>query len=601
MGKRVENLEELITSLSDEPPAIAAEYAVAVAGLTKDVRDLKALVIQNKPKQWHRDVKAAASLLEARAAVAYEEVDVVKASFKEAKRLNLQIENAMEAFEDLKKLVTDQDSNEQRKLHLQNLLLIIEDAGALYGANNESLKRFNTIKNEMFRVVSYDEGLNTSVQAAAAVSAAQLNSSMVSQEYIPKFNEKLLPSFSGDIKHWSAFRDQFREIIDTYKLSDLAARRWLCSKDVMKDKALVDFLLNMDYTTAMAELESRFSSRVLQTKRNLECLFTGAGKNFNYGSELVQLDMEVKGAVIYMEKLVNPVEHLTVQFLLTLAAKLPEKCRLEMERELAAMKEPDSKKLLNILSIHANMEVPKTAVPVIKKVANVVQQQGGGRNKKKYDQGNNDQAKSKLKCAFCQQSGHKTSMCEKWTGVDADSRLKHCRSKQICTICLSPKHVEKNHPGNSYPCSRDGCNMYHHPGLHDALANQSSAMAVIHQKNLVSCLGLQLLSINNIEAVVMHDTGANTNLVTEDFVRRAGVAIYRMTSQLDIVGSSLQSNRGCILLMVDVDNNQFYINAVVVDQINQATSALAPHLCAKEFGMKPEDLTKYMSVKLICC
>ena len=101
MGKRVENLEELITSLSDEPPAIAAEYAVAVTGLIKDVRDLKALVIQDKPKQWHRDVKAAASLLEARAAVAYEEVDVVKASFKEAKRLNLQIENAMEAFEDL--------------------------------------------------------------------------------------------------------------------------------------------------------------------------------------------------------------------------------------------------------------------------------------------------------------------------------------------------------------------------------------------------------------------------------------------------------------------------------------------------------------------
>ena len=54
MGKRVEDLEELVMSLSDDPPTNAAEYADAVAGLTKDVKDLKALVIQNKPKQWHK-------------------------------------------------------------------------------------------------------------------------------------------------------------------------------------------------------------------------------------------------------------------------------------------------------------------------------------------------------------------------------------------------------------------------------------------------------------------------------------------------------------------------------------------------------------------
>ena len=99
----------------------------------KDVKALKSLVIQNKPKQWHREVREEASMLEARAAVTYEDIEQVKTAYKELKRLNLQIENAIEAFENLKKLVADEDSNEQRKLHHQNLLLIIEDAGVVNG------------------------------------------------------------------------------------------------------------------------------------------------------------------------------------------------------------------------------------------------------------------------------------------------------------------------------------------------------------------------------------------------------------------------------------------------------------------------------------
>ena len=524
--------------------------------------------------------------MEARATVVYEEVDKVKTVFKEAKKVNSRIEVAIRAFDNLKEKVADEDSNDQRKLYHQRLLRIIEDAGVVSGASMDFVEKFNNTKYEMFEVVGYDEGLNTSVQSAGAGIPAQFNSSIISHESKPRFYEKLLPSFSGDIKNWAAFRDRFKEVVENFKLSELEAMGWLCSDVVMKDRSISEFLLNMDYADAMDHLEERYNSRILQTKRNLECLFIETGKKVNYGPELVKMEMELKGAVIYMEKLENPIEHLTVQFLIKLAKHFPDKCRLEMEREIAAMKEPDYKKLLEIVSIHAKMEPSKTDVPVVKRVANVVQQQGGGKNKKKYDQGNNDHVK---KCAFCQQPGHRTSACEKWTGMSAEHRLKHCTSKQICTICLSPKHVRKNHVGNSYPCSREGCEEIHHPGLHDALANHSSAMAVIHQKNLVSCLGLQLLSIHNIEAVVMHDTGANTNLVTEDFVRRTGVTINRMTSQLDIVGSSLQSNRGCTLLMVDVEGNEFYINAVVVDQINQATSALAPQLCAKEFGMKSQD------------
>ena len=86
--------------------------------------------------------------------------------------------------------------------------------------------------------------------------------------------------------------------------------------------------------------------------------------------------------------------------------------------------------------------------------------------------------------------------------------------------------------------------------------------------------------------------------MTESFARKAGVRIKRITSQLDIVGSSLQSNRGCTLIMIDVFGNQFYINAVVVDQINQATSALAPHLCAKEFDMNEENFDEIVDCQI---
>ena len=111
---------------------------------------------------------------------------------------------------------------------------------------------------------------------------------------------------------------------------------WLCSDVVMKDRSISEFLLNMDYADAMNHLEERYNSRILQTKRNLECLFTETGKKFNYGPELVKMEMELKGAVIYMEKLENPIEHLTVQFLIKLAKHLPDKCKFILVPEPAA-------------------------------------------------------------------------------------------------------------------------------------------------------------------------------------------------------------------------------------------------------------------------
>ena len=66
----------------------------------------------------------------------------------------------------------------------------------------------------MFKLIAYDEDINMSVNVAAVASAAQLNSSLIPHQHVLKFNEKILPSFSGNIKHWVAFRDQWKEIVE---------------------------------------------------------------------------------------------------------------------------------------------------------------------------------------------------------------------------------------------------------------------------------------------------------------------------------------------------------------------------------------------------
>ena len=137
MDQSVGNMEEKVADLSDDPPTDATEYALAVTELNKLVREYKALVIAEVPDTWHKSVKTSASAVEARATVVYEEVDKVKTVFKEAKRVNSQIEDAIEAFGILKEKVADEDSNEQRKLYHQRLLRIIEDAGVVSGATRD--------------------------------------------------------------------------------------------------------------------------------------------------------------------------------------------------------------------------------------------------------------------------------------------------------------------------------------------------------------------------------------------------------------------------------------------------------------------------------
>ena len=55
------------------------------------------------------------------------------------------------------------------------------------------MEKFNNMQDEMFEVVGYDEGLNTSVQSAGAGIPAHFNSSIITHEHKPRFYEKLLP------------------------------------------------------------------------------------------------------------------------------------------------------------------------------------------------------------------------------------------------------------------------------------------------------------------------------------------------------------------------------------------------------------------------
>ena len=177
--------------------------------LLKAKKDFKVLMVANRPdKSWHKEVKSDAGVLEALVIGSFDEIEQIETSFKETRRLSQQIEDAIESFEDLKIELSTGDSNKQCKRHHKTILLIIEDTGAVNGADHKSLKSFNAAKNGMFKLIDYDEDINTSVNVAAAVSAAQLNSSMLPQEPYQKFNKEILPFFNGDIKHWVAFRDK---------------------------------------------------------------------------------------------------------------------------------------------------------------------------------------------------------------------------------------------------------------------------------------------------------------------------------------------------------------------------------------------------------
>ena len=484
-----------------------------------------------------------------------------------------------EAIDSVNEIINDVDVTDKfgKKSLLLQILEIEKNLTDLGDFHQEKKKEFNNLKRSAKTMLAEDVDINESVAETPLNSTVTSNSQTAT-----RIIRETIPKFSGDISHFANFQASFKNYMETRGITDTEAGSWLCSEYVMKDSLLCPLLQNLTYAEMWEKLQNRYSSEVKATSRMLRCFKPDKNK-IKYGKDLELFSDEIEVAVRYLEKLDNPREALLVFLIESSESLLPEEVAKDQRRILANMKTANVQMLVDNINLHSKMTICKgvSAKPSANSAVNSEKNYG-----EKQSGSNRGSQNKKVSCNFCKKDNHKMYQCKKFLELSADKRLSHVLTKQMCTTCLSPYHVADNHPGTVYPCRTSGCDESHHSTLHEAMkTGKLGANMIIRCQGKVGYLGLQLVPVEDNEAVVLWDTGANVHLVTEEFVTKRGFKMKRTTTNLDTAGSSLVSDKSVLLPLVDREGNTFIIQASVVDSISECISALTPTLAGREFNM----------------
>ena len=95
---------------------------------------------------------------------------------------------------------------------------------------------------------------------------------------------------------------------------------------------------------------------------------------------------------------------------------------------------------------------------------------------------------------------------------------------------------------------------------------------------------MQKIPVKKSTAVVLWDSGSNTNLVTSKFVAEAKLKLDYRSLQIDIPGSQMESTRMCSVPLVDAEGNIDVVTAAVVEVISQDVHGYPAGDAAKVFG-----------------
>ena len=576
-----ENLAARLTELQ----GLLEEYVLADQGIRVTKRRRFIVVSSAIKKALDKAIARAPQMVPAIAGLyttMEHQLDEKVAEFEMENRETAQKEEVGLLSESLSKILRDlgdQPSAETKQKARAQMHTINKDVDQYRGVDKDSvdlcLKNIRDINTVLF-----EDSMVADMSFLAAPRALS-DSTHIARAQHGRVETKTLPIFSGKIESFASFKRAFIARMELHSCADAEASTWLSSSYCMKDTELMFSIQNMDYESQWRLLDRMFGSQTATTRRMMACL-SPSGKPIRYGPELVKFSLSLHALLEYMDGMEPGVargkeaEAMLVAYIDQMVHRCPGKLADELNKQIASMEVAKLEKLTDLIDLHSKYEAEK---PSVAKAAAHVADGAGGRGR------GGDVGRKALKkdCGMGCEEKHWLSKCSKYRGLDSRAKLAAVVRMKRCKVCLSDQHQAPC--PKQWECIVDGCSEKHHGSLHQALieAKPNSYMVYRHQGK-TSFLGLQKVVVKEVEGVVLYDGGSNVQLITEEFVEKAGLQVQLATLEIGIPGSSMTSERCCQIPLVDTEGNIHVITAAVVPIISQRASGIPAEMAAAEFG-----------------
>jgi hypothetical protein len=135
-----------------------------------------------------------------------------------------------------------------------------------------------------------------------------------------------------------------------------------------------------------------------------------------------------------------------------------------------------------------------------------------------------------LECHFCRQNGHVVGGCQFFLKEDINSRWMWVKTKSVCFSCLKFGHQARACRARK-PCKKDGCEMSHHPTLHNFPPNEGDEafMGLASDVQGHSTVLLKILPVTlkgpagEVSTFALLDGGSTRSLIDSKTAKQLGL------------------------------------------------------------------------------
>ena len=410
-----------------------------------------------------------------------------------------------------------------------------------------------------------------------------------SHGYMPRLDEKLLPSFDGQESSYAQFKENFQKLTTGYEPSYL--QMVLSCERVMKDKPLRLQLQQIaTHAAQWTYLDQLFKSRT----RQMLCIFNSWDKKgkLSESGQIVSALAEFSGAINQLEQMtkadgkdaVSTSQWLTVLLLEMLSKKLPKEFQDKLDLALGSMDVPDVPKLLDILEQQRGALLMRSShgldTPSKKKGNPAAAAAAVGKP------GTPSKFKKKQSCPSDGCSGdHFLFKCSKFTTMSVPERKDFVMKIGVCLLCLNKGHRASECPRAEKlgGCRINNCGQKHNSLLHESVAQVSAVYEApfLGENNYMLMLQkLDALDVYKRKVPVsgMWDTGANLTMVTQSIAKKLQLPSTGRVATISMADGKVQSCPTVKLCLVDSNKNKQLLFTQLDTQTGCAAWTQSPQL-----------------------
>lgn len=397
-----------------------------------------------------------------------------------------------------------------------------------------------------------------------------------------------IPTFNGEYKNWSSFKELFTSIIHRdSQLTNIEKLHYLKTSLSGEPETLLKHisLSDCNYEEAWKILEQRFNNpRIIIGNIFRRFLNQRKVLTANPGSlkELIDTTNECLSSLRCQNLNIETWDPLVVHIVVS---KLDQDTLKEWEQSLAAKHD-----LPAFLELRNFIEGRFRALEMVQSVASTSKSLMNNDKEKKHAHIRTFATELNAKCTYCSQS-HYLSHCKAFTEIDVSQRREFAYKKGICFNCLIKGHTRKQCRQKT-SCRK--CPQRHHTLLHTTAMLQESSLASNKPSTSTNAEQIEPTAITTMKTEIINpvilatakirvesangtkyilralvDQGSQASFVTESAAQLLGLRRTKILGKISGISKGTITSRSLVQLNIQslYDDEKILINAHVLKSL----------------------------------